>query len=123
MSCGAPRSPPTRSCPGGRDRGPSDPVFRTPRGAGHLKRSRLRHNRHPDRQHRTRAVAPVARDDPSPQRLDKTATDRQTEPGAGTPAILRLDPVEFVENALEIGRWYPGSLIDDFDLDEFSITL
>src|SRR5690348_6720134 len=91
--------------------------FRLPR------RRNLRHNRHPDRQHRTRAVAPVARDDPSPQRLDKTATDRQTEPGAGTPAILRLDPVEFVENALEIGRWYPGSLIDDFDLDEFSITL
>src|SRR5580700_11844943 len=86
-------------------------------------RRKLRHDRHPDRQYCTGTVAPVARDDPSAQRFDKTAADRQTETGAGTPAVLGLDPVELVEDALEIGGRDPGPLIDDLDLDEFPVAL
>src|SRR5271169_2399419 len=86
-------------------------------------RRNLRHDRHADRQHRARAVATVAGDDPSAERLDKAAADRQTEAGTGAPAVLRLDTIEFVEDALEIGGRYPGSLIDDLDLDEFPVAL
>ena len=68
-------------------------------------------------------VAPVARDDPSAERLDKTAADRETETGAGTPAVLSLDTIEFVEDALEIGGRYSGPLIDDLDLDELPVAL
>src|SRR5580700_8594756 len=85
-------------------------------------RRKLRHDRHPDRQHCTGTVAPVARDDPSPQRFDKTAADRQTEASAGTPTILGLDTIELVEDALEIGGRDPGPLIDNFDLDEFPVA-
>src|SRR5919109_2672942 len=86
-------------------------------------RSDLRYHRHPDRQHRARTVAPVTGNDPSAERLDKAAADRQAESGAGSPAILCLDPVELVEDALEIGRWYSGPLVDDLDLDELTVTL
>src|SRR5690349_9341220 len=86
-------------------------------------RGNLRHDRHPDRQHCAGAVAPVARDDPSPQRFDKTAADRQAEPCTGAAAILRLDTIEFVKDALEIGGRYPGALIDDLDLDELPVAL
>jgi hypothetical protein len=72
----------------------------------------LRHHRHPDRQHRARAVAPIAGDDPSAQRFDKTAADRQAEPGAGAAAILRVNAIELVEDALEIGRRYPRPLVE-----------
>src|SRR5260370_18344994 len=85
-------------------------------------RGNLRHDRRPDRQDRTGAVAPVARDDPSPQRFDKTAADRQTEPCTRTPAVLRLDTIELVEDPLEIGWRYPRPLIDDLDLDEFPVA-
>src|SRR5260370_39695649 len=90
--------------------------FRFPR------RRNLRHDRHPDRQHRTGTVASVARDDPPPQGFDKTAADRQTEASSGTPAILCLDTIEFVEDALEVGWRYPRPLIDDLDLDEFPVA-
>src|SRR5690348_277853 len=86
-------------------------------------RGKLRHDRHADRQHRTGTVAPVARDNPSPQRFDKTAADRQTEASAGTPAVLGLDTIEFVEDALEISGRYPWSLIDDLDLDQLPVAL
>src|SRR5260370_35237021 len=86
-------------------------------------RGNLRHDRHPDRQDCTGAVAPVARDDPSPQRFDKTAADRQTEPCTRTPAVLRVDTIELVEDPLEI-RWrYPRPLIDALDLDEIPVPL
>src|SRR5271155_222938 len=85
-------------------------------------RRNLRHDRHPDRQHCTGTVAAIARDDPSPQRFDKTAADRQTEPCTGTAAILRLDTIEFVEDALEIGGRDPRPLIDDLDLDELAVA-
>src|SRR5260370_6275478 len=88
-----------------------------------LLRGHLRHDRHPDRQHCPGTVTPVARDDPSPQRFDKTAAARQTEASAGTLAILRLDTIELVEDALEIGGRYPGSLIHDLDFDEFPVAL
>src|SRR5437763_16842907 len=83
----------------------------------------LRHDRHPDRQHCTRTIAPVARNDPSPERLDKAAADRKTEAGAGTPAVLGLDSVELIKDPLEIGGRYAGSLIDDLDLDELPVAL
>src|SRR5580693_10772289 len=86
-------------------------------------RRKLRHDRHADRQHCTGAIAPVAGDDPSAERLDKAAADRQTETGAGTPAVLGLDAIEFVEDALEIGGRYPGPLIDHLDLDELPVAL
>src|SRR5260370_11275023 len=85
-------------------------------------RGNLRHDRHPDRQDCTGAVAPVARDDPSPERFDKTAANRQTEPCTRTPAVLRLDTIELVEDPLEIGWRYPRPLIDDLDLDEFPVA-
>jgi hypothetical protein len=72
----------------------------------------LRHHRHPDRQHRAQAVAPIAGDDPSAQRFDKTAADRQAEPGAGAAAILRVNAIELVEDAFEIGRRYPRPLVE-----------
>src|SRR5436309_3372054 len=84
-------------------------------------RSNLGHDRHADRQYRTRAVTAVAGDDPSAERLDKAAADRQTEAGAGTPAVLGLDTVEFIEDAFEIAGRYSGSLVDDLDLDEFPV--
>src|SRR5438270_11376444 len=83
----------------------------------------LRHYRHADRQHRARAVPAVARDDPSSQRLDKAAADGQTEAGAGAPAVLGLDTIELVEDALEILGRYPGPLIDDLDLEELPVAL
>src|SRR5437868_7108556 len=83
----------------------------------------LRYDRHADRQYCARAVAAVAGDDPSAERLDKAAADRKTEAGAGTPAILGLDTIEFVEDAFEIGGRDPGSLIDHLDLDEFPVAL
>jgi len=75
-------------------------------------RRKLRHDRHPDRQYCTGTVAPVARDDPSAQRFDKTAADRQAEPGAGAAAILRVNAIELVEDAFEIGRRYPRPLVE-----------
>src|SRR5262252_5558889 len=82
----------------------------------------FRHHRHPDRQHCARTVATVARDYPSSQRFDKAAANCQPEPGTGTPAVLRLNTIELIENALEVAGWYAGSLIDDFDLDEFAVA-
>src|SRR5436190_19779154 len=86
-------------------------------------RRKLRHDRHLDRQDCTGTVASVARDDPSAQRFDKSAADRQTEPCTGTPAILRLDTIELVKDPLEIGWRYSGPLIDDLDFDEFPVAL
>src|ERR1700745_4131507 len=85
-------------------------------------RRHLPHDRHPDRQHCTGTVAPVARADPSPQRLYKSSADRQTEPCTGTLAVLRLDTIELVEDPLEIGWRYPAPLVDDLDLDEFPVA-
>src|SRR3984893_19005139 len=85
-------------------------------------RRKLRHDRHPDRQHCTGTVAPVARDDPSAQRFDKTAADRQTEASAGTPAILGLDTIELVEDALEIGGRGARAPIADFAHDHVPVA-
>ncbi len=80
------------------------------------------HHRHADRQHRAGAVAAVAGDDPSAQRLDKAAADRQPQPGPGAAPILRLHPIEFIEDALEIVGRYPRPLVDDLDLDQFAVA-
>src|SRR5262249_32884799 len=82
----------------------------------------FRHHRHPGRQHCARTVATVARDDRSAQRFDKAAANCQPEPGTGTPAVLRLNTIELIENALGVAGWYAGSLIDDFNLDEFAVA-
>ena len=81
----------------------------------------LRHDRHTDRQHRSRAVTPVASDDRTTQRFDKSPADRQAKPGTGTAAILCLHAIEFVEDALEIGRRYAEPFVDDLDFDEFAV--
>ena len=82
----------------------------------------FRHNWHSDGEHRARTVAPVAGNDPPAQGFDKAAADREVKPSAGTSAILRVDAVESVEDAFEIGRRYSRALVDDFDLDELSIA-
>src|SRR5215472_2591736 len=85
-------------------------------------RSDLEHHRHADRQYRPRAIASIASDNPATQCLDKTAADRQTEAGTSAAAILRLDPIKFVENPLELRRWDPLAPVDDFDLDKLSVA-
>jgi hypothetical protein len=82
----------------------------------------FRHNWHSDGEHRARTVAPVAGNDPPAQGFDKAAADREAKPSAGMSAILRVDAVESVEDAFEIGRRYSRALVDDFDLDELSIA-
>src|SRR5215469_13949460 len=72
----------------------------------------LGHHRHADRQDGARPVTTVARDDPAAERLDKAAADRKTEAGSRTPMVLRLNPVEFVENALKIAGRDPRPLVD-----------
>src|SRR6516164_11083147 len=83
----------------------------------------LGHNGHADRQHRARPVATVAGNNPSAERLDKATANRKTETGPGAAPILRLDPVELVEDALEIGGRYPWPLIDNLDLDGLPVAL
>src|ERR1700722_14599555 len=73
------------------------------------------------RQNRARAIAPIMRLDAATLRLDKTAANRQTEPGAGAAPVLRLHAIEFVEDAFEIVRRDARSLIDYFDRDGVSV--
>jgi hypothetical protein len=82
----------------------------------------LRYDGHADRQHCARTVAPIAGYNPSAQRFDKATANRQPEPSAGTPAILRLDAIELIENTLQIGGRNARTLIDDLDLYEFPVT-
>src|SRR5215471_58450 len=90
------------------------------RPANHIN---LRYDGHADRQNRARTVAAIAGEDPASERFHKAAADRETETGSGAPPILRLNPVEFIEDALEIGRRNSRPLIDDLDLDEFPVAL
>ncbi len=80
------------------------------------------HHRHADRQDGAGAVAAVAGDDPSAQRLDKAAADRQPQPGSGAAPILRLHPIKFIEDALEIVGRYSRSLVDNLDLNQFAVA-
>src|SRR5215472_1198678 len=86
-------------------------------------RGDLGHQWHADRQNRPRAVSAVAGDDPAAERLDKAAADRKAQTGAGAAPVLSLDPVKFVEDALEIGGRYPWALVDNLDLDKLPIPL
>src|SRR5947208_16771833 len=72
-------------------------------------------HRNMDRQNRAGAVMTVSGLDMTALRLDKAAANRQAKPGSSTATILRLDPIKFVEDALEIGGRDAWSLIGDFD--------
>src|SRR5438067_5794887 len=74
-----------------------------------------RRHRDMDRQNRAGAVMTVSGLDMTALRLDKSAADRQTQASTSTTSVLRLDAIEFVEDALEIAGRDARSLIDDFD--------
>src|SRR5439155_19277456 len=72
-------------------------------------------HRDTDRQNRAGAVMTVSGLDMTALRLDKAAADRQPQAGTSTTPVLRLDAIEFVEHALEIGGRDAWSLIDYLD--------
>src|SRR5436190_5054542 len=78
--------------------------------------------RQPDAQYRAGAVAAVTRLYVAPLCLDKAAADRQPESGPGAAAVLRLDAVEFIEDAFEVARRNAGALIADLDYDGFILA-
>src|SRR3981081_1542777 len=79
-------------------------------------------HRDTDRQNRPRAVAAVVCLDLAALRLDETAADRQTQAGAGATPGLRLDAIEFVEDAVEVAGRDARSLIGHFQRNDIAIA-
>src|ERR1700736_3270001 len=75
-----------------------------------------------DRQNRAGTVAAVARLDMAALRLDEAAADRQAQAGAGTTPVLRLDAIEFVEDALEVAGRDARPLIGHVHRDDIAIA-
>src|SRR5271165_5703540 len=79
-------------------------------------------HRQPDCQNGAGAVPPVLRFDATALRLDKAATDCQSETGSGAAAILGLDTIKFVKDTLEIIRRNAGPLIHYLERDNIAVT-
>src|SRR5665213_4244741 len=59
----------------------------------------------------------IAGGDGAAHRLDEAAADSEAEPGAGALPVLRMNAIEFVEDALEIGDRNTLSLVLDAEHD------
>src|SRR6185437_15044198 len=64
-----------------------------------------------------RAVRAVACGNGAVHRLDETATDRETQPGAGTPPVRTADAIELVEHTLQVGGRNTRTLVQHLHHD------